>query len=59
MLAASGVRSEEEGGVGGQGEPHRGHGVGGEQAREGTHPGLCGAEGPAAVPKPHGEGLRW
>ena len=32
--------------------------MGGEQAREGTHPGLCGAERPATLPEPHGEGLR-
>ena len=58
MLAASRVRPEEAGGARGQGEPHGGHGVGGEQAREGTHPGLCGAEGTATVPEPHREGVR-
>ena len=57
-MAAPRVRPEEAGGAGGQGEPHGGHGVGGEQAREGTHPGLCGTEGSATVPEPNGEGLR-
>ena len=32
--------------------------MGGEQARERAYPGLCSAEGPRAVPEPHGEGLR-
>ena len=57
-MEASRVRLEEACGAGGQGEPHGGHGVGGEQAHEGTYPGLCGSEGPATVSKPHGEGVR-